>query len=119
MGAPVAHFEISSKDPGRAAAFYGKLFDWTVSPGPAPDYSMVDTGAGEDGVGGGIGATDGPDDPGGITIYVKVDNLTTYLDRAEELGGRTILPPTDLPEDYGAFALLADPDGNTIGLWVA
>jgi len=116
MGAPVAWFEISSKDPGKAAKFYGKLFDWKISEGPTPDYSMVDTGGGDEAVNGGIGKQ-GPDDPGGITVYVKVDNLKTYLARAEKLGGRTILPPTDLPGDYGAFALLADPDGNTVGLW--
>ena len=27
------------------------------------------------------------------------------------------LPPTDLPAGYGRFAVLADPDGNPVGLW--
>jgi uncharacterized protein len=39
------------------------------------------------------------------------------LDRAEELGGTVLVPPTDLPGDFGRFALLADPDGNPVGLW--
>jgi uncharacterized protein len=27
------------------------------------------------------------------------------------------VPPTDLPCDYGRFAIFADPDGNPVGLW--
>jgi predicted enzyme related to lactoylglutathione lyase len=36
MGKPVVHFEIGCRDQGRTAEFYGKLFDWKMSPmGPA------------------------------------------------------------------------------------
>ena len=28
-----------------------------------------------------------------------------------------LVPPTDLPAGYGRFAVLADPDGNAVGLW--
>jgi uncharacterized protein len=117
MGASIAYVEITSKDPARIAGFYGKLFDWTISDGPTPDYSMIDTGAGDDGVSGGVGPVQGPDDPGGITVYVKVDDLQATLDRAEALGGRTVVPPSDLPGDYGTFAVFSDPDGNSVGLW--
>jgi predicted enzyme related to lactoylglutathione lyase len=52
MGAPVAWFEITSADPGRLAAFYRELFDWTVTKSPDSSYRLVDTGAGDDAIGG-------------------------------------------------------------------
>jgi predicted enzyme related to lactoylglutathione lyase len=117
MGAPVAWFEITSHDPDRSKAFYRQLFDWTISDSPDPGYALVKTGAGEEAIGGGIGATQSPDDAGGVTVYVKVDDLQAYLDKAETLGAETLVPPTDLPGDFGRFAMLADPDGHTVGLW--
>src|ERR1039457_3477023 len=50
-------------------------------------------------------------------IYMRVDDLDGYLDRAEQLGGKRLVPPTDLPGDFGRFAIFTDPDGNQVGLW--
>jgi predicted enzyme related to lactoylglutathione lyase len=52
-----------------------------------------------------------------VKIYMRVDDLDAYLSRAEELGGQRLVPPTDLPGDFGRFAVFADPDGNPVGLW--
>jgi predicted enzyme related to lactoylglutathione lyase len=117
MGQPVAFFEVISSDAPRAQKFYAELFGWQVAADPAMGgYGLVDTGAGEDAVGGGIGAAD---DPGaaGVKIYMRVDDLDAYLDRAEKLGGSRLVPPTDLPGDFGRFAIFTDPDGNQVGLW--
>jgi predicted enzyme related to lactoylglutathione lyase len=75
---------------------------------------MIDTGTD---IGGGVGPLQGADQPGGITVYAKVDDLQAYLDRAEKLGGTTVVPPTALPGDFGHFAVFTDPDGNAFGLW--
>jgi uncharacterized protein len=117
MGAPVAYFEITSTDAVQLGRFYTQLFGWTLSGGPEDTYSMIDTGAGENAVGGGIGPAQGPENRGGIKIYVRVEDLQEHLDRAEKLGGTTLVAPTDLPGGYGQFAVLADPDGNAVGLW--
>lgn len=117
MAAPVAYFEILSTDPERSTRFYTELFGWTAQDSGQPGYSLIDTGAGEQGIGGGIGAVPSPDAPGGTTVYVRVDDLQAYLDRAERLGGRTLVPPMALPGDYGTIAVFADPDGHPVGLW--
>ena len=117
MGAPVAWFDITTTDPGPLLDFYTELFGWATANSGADGYTLVDTGAGDGAIGGGIGATQSPDDPGSVTIYMKVDDLQAYLDKAEKLGGKTVMPPMDLPGDYGRFALFADPAGHTIGLW--
>jgi predicted enzyme related to lactoylglutathione lyase len=117
MGAPVAWFDITSKDLKRISDFYTQLFGWTLADSGQAGYSLVDTGAGGGAIGGGLGESQGPDDPGGTTIYMKVDDLQAYLDRAVELGGSVLIPPTPLPGDFGAFAMLADPEGHPVGLW--
>ena len=89
----------------------GRLAD-----GGSPDYRLVDTGAGDDAIGGGIGPSL-PDSPAGTKVYVRVDDLQAYLDRAVELGGAVLMPPAPLPGDFGSFAVIADPDGQPVGLW--
>jgi predicted enzyme related to lactoylglutathione lyase len=117
MGAPIAWFEITSHDPTRLVAFYRELFDWTIADGPESGYSLVDTGTAPEAIGGGIGAPQGPDDPGGVTVYMRVEDLQAVLDRAETLGGTALVAPTDLPGGYGRFAMITDPDGHAVGLW--
>jgi uncharacterized protein len=118
MGRPVAFFEVVSTDAPRAQRFYGELFDWKVAADPAlGGYGLVDTGAGDAAIGGGIGPSQAPGDTG-VKFYVGVDDLDAYLERATRLGGRTILPPTELPGGtFGRIAVFADPDGNAVGLW--
>ena len=117
MGAPVAYSEVSSPDSARAQRFYGELFGWQVATDPAMGgYGLVDTAAGETAIGGGIGPVE-EGDSAGVRVYVRVDDLEAALLRAEQLGGTRLVPPTDLPDGYGRFALFADPDGNTVGLW--
>ena len=50
-----------------------------------------------------------------LTIYVAVDDLEVTLAKVKELGGTPVVPPTPIP-GVGAFALLQDPEGNTIGI---
>jgi predicted enzyme related to lactoylglutathione lyase len=112
MGSPVVHFEIGCKDRERTDAFYTQLFGWkTQAFGPA---TMIDTGAGT-GVNGHITALG--HEPHHYTLfYVQVDDIPAYLKRAEELGGKTLIPPTEVP-GQGRFAWMTDLDGNTVGLW--
>lgn len=117
MGAPVAYFEIVSADAGRARKFYTQLFGWKIVDIGDPTYVMIDTGAGEGAIGGGVGQPQRESNSGGTKIYMRVDDLQAYLDRAEQLGGHTVVPPTPLPGDFGSFAVFADPDGQLVGLW--
>lgn len=114
MGQPVVHWEIGAKDASRLQDFYAKLFDWKIDANNPMNYGMVETG-GQGGINGGIFATQG-NMPTYLTIYVHVDDLQAYLDKAASLGGKTVVPPTPIP-DVGAFALFHDPEGNLVGLF--
>ena len=112
MGQPVVHFEIGCRDNQKTQAFYSQLFDWRFEPyGPA---AMINTGS-KEGIQGHI-TTLGHEPHNYVTIYAQVDDLQTFLDKANKLGGKTLVPPTAVPGS-GHFAWLADPDGNIIGLW--
>ncbi|HSS11521.1 MAG TPA: VOC family protein [Acidimicrobiales bacterium] len=118
MGQPVAFFEVISPEAERAQKFYAELFGWQVNADPAMDgYALVDTAGGNGAIGGGIGPAMASGDAG-VKIYMRVDDLDGALEQAEKLGGKRLVPPTDLPGDYGRFAIFTDPDGNPVGLWV-
>jgi predicted enzyme related to lactoylglutathione lyase len=111
MGQPVVHFEIGCKDGGKTQDFYTKLFDWKVTPqGPA---GMINTGQ-TTGIQGHFTSL-GHEPHHYVTIYVQVDDVKSYLDKAAKLGGKLLVPPVEIPN--GTFAWFADPEGNTIGLW--
>jgi predicted enzyme related to lactoylglutathione lyase len=116
MGAPVAWFDVTSNDPKKLAEFYTQLFGWSLAPSGDDTYSLIDTGAGDGAIGGGIGTARSAEEGGSTTIYLSVADLRATLDKAVELGATELVPPTALPGDYGSFALFADPDGRTVGL---
>lgn len=111
MGQPVVHFEIGCRDNGKTADFFARLFGWQMQAmGPA---TMVSTGA-DSGIQGHISSL-GHEPYNYTTFYVQVDDVQGYLDKAAGLGGKTLVPPVEIPT--GTFAWFADLDGNTIGLW--
>jgi len=77
------------------------------------DYGLVTATNG--GIAGGIGRSpDGGD--GFVTFYVEVDDPAAYLAKAEKLGGKTVVPPTEIPSFNLTFAYFTDPEGHLIGL---
>ncbi len=110
----VAWFEITGRDGPALQRFYGELFDWQVQDaGDGSGYGVVQ--AAGNGIAGGIGqAQDGGS--GQVTFYVEVDDVGAYLEKAEQLGGQTIVPPTTVEQFGLTFAFFADPEGHVVGL---
>jgi predicted enzyme related to lactoylglutathione lyase len=111
MGNPVTWFEVVGKDADALGRFYGGLFDWQLEDTPM-NYKLVTTGGEQ--ASGGIGA-DPTGGPGHVTFYVEVDDLQATLDKAGSLGGKTLMPPSEIMEGT-TIALFADPEGHTVGL---
>lgn len=109
----VSWWEIASNDAKRLEEFYAELFGWKVEGGGPPGYAVLSSG-GEGGIGGGIMQAREEIRPY-FTFYVSVDDLQAYLDRAVELGGKTVVPPMPIP-NVGTIAMFTDPDGNLVGL---
>jgi uncharacterized protein len=110
MGRPVVFFDIAATDAPALFGFYTELFDWRIDAANPMGYGLTETGEG--GIPGGIGEGEAK----GVSIVVAVDDVQAYLDKAEALGGKTLVPPYDVP-DTGTLAEFTDPQGNRIGLW--
>lgn len=116
MPQPVVHFEIPADNPERLGRFYTDLFGWRVEKWPGPlDYWLLYTRApGTAAIDGGMYRRELPDQR--PINYVHVASAADYAERARLLGGRVILPRTQVP-GVGYVAILADPEGNPIGLY--
>lgn len=108
MPNPVIHWEITGKDAPKLQQFYADLFGWSVNADNPMNYGLVDTQT-EEGINGGIAGEQ--EAATRVTIYVQVDDLQAFLDKAESLGGKTIMPPTVIP-DTVTLAMFTDPEGN-------
>ena len=108
--------ELMTTDPAAAADFYGQLFGWSVQTmemGMGP-YRVVKVG--ETSVGGIMAMPpDSPPMPSSWGAYVTVDNVDATLARCAELGGKTLVPPMDVP-GVGRMAVLQDPQGAVISV---
>jgi predicted enzyme related to lactoylglutathione lyase len=117
MGNPVVWFEVMGKDGAKLRSFYGDLFGWSYDDVEGMDYGMVQNadGGSMPSIPGGIGtAPEGA--PNYQTFYVGVDDIPGALEKAESLGGTTMVGPMDLPMG-GKIAIFSDPEGNMIGLF--
>jgi len=113
MSHPVVHFEIGCRDRDRSEMFYTRLFEWGTSE-YGPLSRKIDTGS-PLGIQGHITAL-GHEPHSYVTIYVEVADIDKQLAQVEELGGKVVIPATDVP-GQGRFAWISDPDENIVGLW--
>jgi predicted enzyme related to lactoylglutathione lyase len=109
-GNQVVHWEIQSKDPAGLHKFYGEIFEWSIDTNNPMQYGMVASG-GEHGIDGGIGGS-----PSGsrVLVYASVPSIPPVLARIESLGGKTVMPRSDM--GVVVIALYEDPEGNVMGL---
>jgi uncharacterized protein len=108
---PVVHWEIQSQNPASLHRFYAEALGWQINANNPMNYGMVAS-AGKGGINGGIGGAEGPGSR--ITVYVAVPHIPSVLERIEALGGRTLMPRTDIGPVI--MALYGDPEGNVMGL---
>ena len=51
----------------------------------------------------------------GLRVYFSVDDADASADKAQQLGGAIMRPPSDIP-DVGRFAVIRDPQGAAFGI---
>lgn len=118
----VVHFEIPFDDKARAMRFYGDAFGWKLKDMPDMNYVMVESVD--------VDENQMPKEPGAIngglfqrpkeaphpTVYVGVDSIDVTLKKIERAGGSIVTPKTPIP-GMGAYARVADTEGNVVGLF--
>jgi predicted enzyme related to lactoylglutathione lyase len=120
--AKVVHFEIPFDNKARAMKFYAEAFDWKLKDFPEMNYVTAESVP--------VDESQKPAEPGAIngglfqrpteapnpTIYVGVDSVDAALEKVQRAGGKVVTPATPIP-GMGAFARVADTEGNVIGLF--
>jgi hypothetical protein len=111
MAHPVIHAEIRSQNPDTTRVFFAELFGWTYSDGAFPGYTFVDSG-----VDGALPMAIGPLQGGSdsVLFFVGVEDVEATLERAEQLGGKTIQPAQKVPGV--TFGVFADAQGHVVGV---
>ena len=114
MKNPVVWFEVVGKDGEQLRRFYSDLFGWKIEGATGDmDYGLITAANG--GIGGGVGSSqDGSS--GHVTFFVEVDDPAAYLKKVEKLGGKTLVPPMEIPTYNLTFAYFVDPEGHVVGL---
>lgn len=104
--------ELMTPDPAAAAHFYHQLLGWkfdSMEMGMGP-YRVVKVD--ESAIGGIMGMP--PDAPAGMPpvwgCYVTVDNADETAGECVALGGKVLMPPTNIA-GVGRFSVLQDPQG--------
>jgi uncharacterized protein len=103
--------DLMTTDLQKSLAFYTTLFGWERKPwdmGPAGTYDMVY--AGEIGIGGMVPLDASHGVPSHWIGYVSVQDVDAACAKADATGGKTCVPPTDIPT-VGRFAVVEDPSG--------
>jgi predicted enzyme related to lactoylglutathione lyase len=120
--AKVVHFEIPFDNKARAMKFYADTFDWKLTDMPEMSYVMAQTTA--------VNEQQMPTEPGAIngglferpkeaphpTLYIDVASIDEALKKVQAGGGKVVTPKTPIP-GMGAFARIADTEGNVVGLF--
>ncbi len=107
----IVHWEIQAQNPSRLHDFYGDALGWDIDANNEMRYGMVASG-GPSGINGGIGGSPRPGSR--VLVYAQVASIPALLERIESLGGRTVMPRTDIgPVVMGLYE---DPEGNLMGL---
>lgn len=108
----IGHVEIPAKDLDKAKDFYSAVFDWDLKPF-GRGYYLFHSKAGMT-----IGLRKADDIVSGNTtiFHVSVESIEACLDKVKAAGGKVFREKTVIPV-YGWYALIKDPDGNTLGLF--
>jgi predicted enzyme related to lactoylglutathione lyase len=119
----IGYFEIPADNIGRAKHFYRSLLGWKIEPNTTLDpasaaalqYHDINTGPAQDGTlnRGGMYQRQGTET---IKNFVLVEDVDAVLANVEKLGGRIVMPKTDI-QGVGPVAIIRDTEGNGIGIW--
>jgi uncharacterized protein len=113
MGAPLCHFELMTENPEKCMAFYTKVLGWEFKDSGMPGYTMIGTGQPPEG-----GMMKRPPEAphAAMNVYFMVQDIADTLGKVTKAGGSVIVPKTPIP-NVGSFAIFADPDGITVGIF--
>jgi predicted enzyme related to lactoylglutathione lyase len=108
----IAHIEIPVTDLDRSSKFFRKVFGWDFKPF-GNGYLLFNN---YNGIMVGIRKAENVSIGDTTVFHVNVSDIDEVINNVKESGGSIKREKTVIPA-MGWYALLIDPDGNTIGLY--
>jgi hypothetical protein len=112
-------YELMSSDVATSKAFYSKVVGWSTEDVPMPGMTYTMLRLGETQVGGMMALPKEASAAGmrpGWLGYVGVEDTDRAAAKVTQLGGKILMPPTDIP-NVGRFAMAVDPQGASLYLF--
>ena len=103
--------ELATTDLAAARDFYQSVFGWGLDPDASSDTAAIFTVEGRMVCG---AHTAGEGEFPAWSVWFSVADTDASATRASELGGRLLMPPSDM--DFGRGAVVADPQGAVFGI---
>ena len=112
--------ELATNDVDAASTFYRELFGWAieeVDTGGGPRYWLIHHDGAAEGRNGGMRELGRAEEgvPPNWVPYFTAESVGDTLSRADELGGSTLMPATEIPA--GRFAAVRDPQGAVFSIF--
>ena len=104
--------ELLTRDAATAKKFYSAVFGWKPQPTSAGGMDYTEWQLGGKDVGGLMQMDDEhfpPETPPNWTVYFAVADCAASVSKIGDLGGKVVVPPTQIP--VGTFAVCQDPQG--------
>jgi len=115
MPNPIVRWQIVTPEPAKAAAFYRDIFGWEISAANSMGYRELRSGVVSDmPIDGGVWPSP-PGQPGFVQLFIEVADIDKCIAKATELGARTLVLKSILP-DGDSMAVLLDPTGISFGI---
>ena len=123
LGVPTQHgavswYELMTTDVDAAAKFYTQLLGWETEETKMTDgskYVMIKVNGKPVG-----GMMKTPPQAQGVPpywgLYVTVNDLDAAAKKVQELGGKILVPPTEITDAAARFCVIQDPQGAVISL---
>ncbi|MEJ2103761.1 MAG: VOC family protein [Ignavibacteriaceae bacterium] len=108
----IAHVEIPSTNLERSSEFYKKVFGWEFKPF-GNGYLLFNN---HQGIMAGLRKVEKVLKGDCTVFHVNVDNVDQMLEKVKASGGHIKTGKTTIPA-MGWYAVLSDPDGNSVGLY--
>ncbi len=109
--------ELITADTAAARKFYAELVGWEANEMNMGETTYTVFKSGDKDVGGMMAISKEMGDvPPHWMAYIVVEDVDASAKKAEELGGKVVCPPTDIP-DTGRFATIIDPTGAAVSLF--
>jgi len=108
----IAHVEIPSTDLDRSSSFFNKVFGWEFK-AFGQGYLLFNN---HKGIMVGLRKVENVAAGDTTVFHINITDIDEVMKKAKENGGKVNREKTVIPA-IGWYALINDPDGNTIGLY--